>query len=468
MGLSLRLISLYFVWGPQGLDDYLDNIIPAWKYLQGINPDLHNYRSPFYMWILAGWLKLGSIFGVEHAVSQIRWVYFLQGSVSLLGVYGVYKLTCRKSNPLICILAMYLVSMHGLMPFASTRAFMESFIMGPATLAFAYLVEGSDEGDLCTLIYGFALLGFCTLLRFQSGLFYIAWMGLFAFERKWKAFFTGLLFGFVLLGVEACIDLAFGRYAFQTLWDYISFSSDQEKSGRMPWYNTWVAWLGFLFFPFSFVFGKAWLRAIRENYRIFIPVLIYVIAHSINPHKEERYMYPVLPLSFIFLAQAWAEAANSRWCRWLFQPVFGVVNTTVLAVGCLVNTQVGLIGPFGEIEENHSQVLYLDYDDVPMRNYMAPFFVRAPSQHIVVPDQTPSTQFVETTFEQHKDLDTLVLMSIREENEEPLRSVYAQLQLEFHCGKVLTATSLSDQILFKLNPVLNRRRRPTTYFVCHR
>jgi hypothetical protein len=466
LGLSLRLVSLYFVWGPQALDDYLDNIIPAWKSIQGMDPDLHNYRSPFYMWILADWLKLGLSFGIEHAVSQIRWIYLLQAVASLTGIYGVYRLTWKKANPLICILAMYLVAMHGLMPFASTRSFMESFIMGPAALAFSYLSDDSE--DLWKALLGFALLGLCTLLRFQAGLFYMAWLGMFFFEKKWKYFWTGFLFGFVLLAAEAGLDIAFGRNAFQTLSDYIHFSSDQEKSGKMPWYNTWVTWLGFLYFPFSFLLGKSWWPAIKKNYRIFIPVLVYVIAHSLNPHKEERYLYPILPLSFVFLAEAWAESISGFWTRWVYNPIFGLINTAVLAVGCLVNTQVGLIGPFGDIEMQYSHVLYVDYDNVVMKNYMAPFFVRSPSLHVVLENEQPELQQVTDLFAQHPDLNTLVLMSISEEKEEAFHHTYVQLQEKYKCSVEMTATSLSDEVLVKLNPKLNQRRRPTSYFICQR
>ncbi len=475
LALGLRFLSLYYVWGPQALDDYLDNLIPSWRHFQGSYPDIHNYRSPLYMWLLSYWLKLGSIFGVEHAISQIRWVYFLQALASLLGIFGVYRLSEKKPKAFVGIIAMYLVAAHGLMPFASTRSFMESFVMGPVTLGFALLadLDSGKRQDLKAYL-GFVLLGICALLRFQAGLFYIAWMGLFLFEKKWRYFWLGMAFGFVLLGVEAELDLLYGRKAFQTLHDYFVFNSDQESAGVMPWYNTWITWLGFMYFPFSFLLGKSWWLSIKRNWRIFLPILFYVIIHSLNPHKEERYLYPILPLSFLIWAEAWTEvltetfiSLKSKWTTYLYYSFFGVFNTLVLAVGCLVNTQVGLIGPFGDIESKFDRVLYLDYDDIVMRNGMMGYFVRPPSQHILV-KTNPDFTDAQARFEEHKELSHLVLLSRQQENEKPFKEVFGKLAQSYQCGELLRANSLSDQVLYWLNPNINERRRPTEYFICHR
>ena len=106
LGVLFRSLSVHYVWGPQALDDYLDNLIPAWKHFSGIEPDLHNYRSPLYLWILSFWIKFGSFFGIQNPIPQIQWVYFLQGSLSLFAVWAVYLLLRENENKLVPILSM--------------------------------------------------------------------------------------------------------------------------------------------------------------------------------------------------------------------------------------------------------------------------------------------------------------------------------------------------------------------------
>jgi hypothetical protein len=479
IGLFLRLLSIHFVWGPQGLDDYLDNLIPAWKHLVGLDPDLHNYRSPFFMWILSSWLRLGSWFGVEKAISQVQWVYFFQALVTLLGLSGVNVLVLRQMEKKgwdfrSAVIPLYLVAAHGIMPFASTRAFMETTAMGLAPLAMAWLILSydqyqSDQKSWDRHIWlGAALMGVSTLIRFQMGIMYVAWFGFLVYRRQWKSVLVGFLMGLVLIVAEASIDLSYGRTAFQTLHDYFAFNSDQLKSGIMPWYNTWVTWLGALFVPFSLVFGRSWWRSFKENIDLLFPALIYIVVHSINPHKEERYLYPILMPSFLLLGRAWAMSWNKPLEKFFFRPFIVIFNGIILFVACFVNTQVSLIGPYGEIQMHSDRMMYMDFDHVDMRDNMAEFFVRGDSvlRH-PVGDFNADT--IKKEFESSQArLDGFAVMKIRSAEDFSFTQVYQQLAQDFQCSDLMEATSLSDRILYRLRPEKNQRRRPTSFFYCHR
>ena len=477
VGMSLRLLSIYFVWGPQALDDYLDNIYPAWRNTIGIDPGLHDYRSPFYMWILSFWLKFGSVLGVDHGISQIRWIYFLQALVSMLGILGVYLITRRSKNSLVPIISMYLVAMHGLMPFASTRSFMESFVMGPVTFAFALLVLGSGDRNSrkdpdfvshssTKIFLGFVILGLSSLLRFQVGLIYVAWLGMFIYEKNWKSFWIGFMFGWCLVAMEAGLDMAYGRKAFDTLRAYIEFNSDQEKSVRMPWYNTWLTFLGFLFFPFALAMGRQWLDSIRRYWRVFVPMIFYVVIHSINPHKEERYMYPVVPLSFLFLADAWTHSLDSKWVRWIFQPVFVTINTLALAGFCFINSQVGFVGPFGDIESRATNVLYLDYDEFPMRQWASEFFMRDHSRW--QQSQLPFNVDQAMAAIADSNIHSVALLFSEADGINTAVSAREALSKNLKCDDIISAGSISDKVLYRMNPEFNKRRRATLYFLCEK
>jgi len=418
------------------------------------------------MWILSYWLKIGSYFGIENALPQIQWVYFLQGSLSLIGVYAAYLLFKKSENKLTPILSMYLVSMHGLMPFISTRSFMESFVIGPVTLGLVLLYQANQENEKnnSKVCWGYFLLGVSSLIRFQIGIMYVAWVGLMLFTKKRKQFIYGVSFGLILILSEALIDIGFGRYAFQTLHDYFAFNSDQEKSGIMPWYNTVLTLAAMIYFPFSALIGKNWISNIKKHWPLIFPIFIYFIIHTINPHKEERYLYPIVGIVLIIWGATWSEGWQSKATKWIWTPIFILLNTTILFAGCFINTQVSLIGPLAELQLKSNKVLVLDLDQINMRPQMASFFIRSPGIYKVIDHQLNLTE----EFDQHPELDTVALLSVNPVNTEYFKNMHQTLGQKLKCSEILQATSLSDRILYQLRPERNERRQPTAYFYCQR
>ena len=474
LALGLRLLCLHFVWGPQALDDYLDNLIPAWKYLNHVESGLHDYRSPLYLFILAAWLKIGGWLGIENAVPQIQWVYLLQTLSSLLALLGVYRWVQTwkdsETNNLAAKASLYLVAAHFILPFASTRSFMESFAIGYTTLGVVWLArEDKRSSELNSFIWwGWILLGFSSLVRFQIGIIYVGWGAYLLARRKFKQLGAGIIVGLFLILAEALIDESFGRYPFQTLHDYFAYNADQTRAAVMPWYNTWLTWLGgAFFFPFGIIMGRHWWTAIRENLSLFCAILVYVIVHSIYPHKEERYLYPIIPLSMIFLASASAHARNGKIFQWVFQPFFWIFNTLALVVFCTVNTQVSLVGIYGDTQRVSNRVLYLDYDFVETRDWISEFFVRAPAQ-MIHPSELPSKEAVEGLWQQHQNLEKILLMSSSPEKEPSFRAAHLDLSNKFKCTEIFEAGSMTDKLLFAANPRFNGRRKPTLYFSCDR
>ena len=467
LALGLRLVCLHFVWGPQALDDYLDNIIPAWRYIHGADSGLHDYRSPLYLFILAGWLKIGLGIGLTEAISQIQWVYLLQGTCSLLCVVAIYEWVKNWSDQRAASWALYLVAAHGILPFASTRSFMESFAMGFLSLGLVLLAKNETEKKFLSknLWWGWILVGFATLVRFQIGIIAVGWGAFVLLRRRWNVVLQGIIIGSILILAEALIDQSFGRYPFQTLHDYFAYNSDQTRAAVMPWYNTWLTWLGGLFFPFAFVMGRNWWKSIKENWTLFFPILLYVIVHSLYPHKEERYLYPILPLSMVFLARTCSLSIQDALYRWMFRPAFWLINTLALLITCLVNTQIPLVGIYGEMQRVSDQVLYLDYDHLLTRDWVSEFFRRPPAK-LVHPEQAPNIESVENIWSQNPQLPKILLMSSDQKYASQFLAAHMDLSKMHKCSEVQEAGTITDRILFLMNPKFNDRRKPTQYFSC--
>src|SRR5215475_13870531 len=84
LGILTRALCSWFVYGPQALDDYKHGVYPAYQLFAGLPVDLPDYRSHLLVWLLAGFVRVGSWFGAESALAQVRAMYFGLSFVSLL------------------------------------------------------------------------------------------------------------------------------------------------------------------------------------------------------------------------------------------------------------------------------------------------------------------------------------------------------------------------------------------------
>src|SRR3954470_9311330 len=90
LGATLRILSAWFVYGPQALDDYKHGVYPAYQFFAGIPLDLPDYRSRLLVWLLGGFTYLASFAGVTSALGQVRAMYLGLGFISLIGIVGTH------------------------------------------------------------------------------------------------------------------------------------------------------------------------------------------------------------------------------------------------------------------------------------------------------------------------------------------------------------------------------------------
>lgn len=501
----LRAWAIYNVWGPQALDDYLDYLLPAWRWTVGLPEDIHPYRSPLLMWIYAGWLNLGSWLGIELPTHQIRWVLTLNGTLSLLAVVAAHWLTRDLASRRVAVIAPYLVAAHAMMPLSSTRAFTESFVIGLTALGVGAWMRSRSQAAMAStlaessaigapklnptlnssreslgiwpwstfsradawLVMGFFCLGAVTLVRFQMGLLYVVMMAVSLLQGRRRDFSYGFGVGLVVLALAIGIDLLYGRAPLQTLFSYLHFNSDQTDVGVMPWYETSVTLLLLLFAPFSFVFGRSWWKAIKANQEVSWLVFVFVLAHSINPHKEERFLLPILPLALVILAHAWGGSNLSGLRKWVWRLFFWPLNFLVLAISTSVNTQATLVGSFGTAEKLSTRVLHLDTDTHEVGRFISGFFVRPPSELLTILSP-PDAQEIAKLFEDRPNLDAFIVKSGTSDQSRLLEPALAELRIGYDCSEVRRASSWTDEMLYRLNPEGNARRQAVLYFFCER
>lgn len=468
-GLGLRLITAYFVYGPQALDDYKHGVIPAYELFKGLSTSLPDYRSPLLNWVLSAWLHIGSFLGMESGLSQVRWMYALLGVISLSAIIGAYLYAKNYPNERFGKIFVYFCSLHALMPFVGTRAFGESVALGLVLLGLGIIEQARHSERKRDGLIGFWILGLAVLFRFHVGLIYVPLLLIFLIERNWRLAMWGGVAGVITLVQQIGIDLLAGKPALGTLTVYLAENQGGgAKYGVMPWYNTWLLVLALAFVPFSLVFvpklKQMWLR----HWRVVVPFLIFVTAHSLAAHKEERFMYPIVGIVFLILSDLWASQFDSGWVRRFFAPIVLTLNFIALPLACLNNTQVGEIEPLAIPESRFERILYLDAESLVSQSRIKEYFLRPPSRIKKVETEQINSFLIDDELRADPQWQALVLVTSQERFQPYLESL-EKLETELaQCGRVQAASSLIDSLIYRMNPKHNQRRRPTWYVICRR
>jgi hypothetical protein len=471
IGLVARLFSAFFVYGPQALDDYKHGVWPAYQFFAGLPLDLPGYRSHLLVWLLAFFTRVASWFGVESALGQVRAMYFGLALTSLLGIYGTYLYARTRRSRLAAALMLYLVAAFPLMPFISTRAFGEAValafvLLGFGALEFARLKE---PRRLKWWLLGFLSLGVASLFRFHAGVLFVAYAGVLLYLRLWTGVIAAGLAGITALASEAVIDLLSGKSPLSTLWVYlVENEGGGAKYGVSPWYNTWLLVLALSLAPFSIVFWRKLGLLWRRQWTVVLPWLIFVAAHSLAAHKEERFLYPMVGLELWAVATLWSASAFSHWARRLYTPVFFFVTALGLLVVCFVNSQEGEIEPPAYVQSHYKNIVYLDHLSLFGASRFQFYFLRPPSRLLEVGTEEFNAHRIDDEFTSDPGRDAVVLLTSEPAARDQLRALEGVQTVSGRCLHLREAGSLIDRLLYKMNPRHNQRRRPTWYLICER
>ncbi|MGE4131178.1 MAG: hypothetical protein AB7F86_06035 [Bdellovibrionales bacterium] len=471
VGLVLRGLCAYFVFGPQALDDYKHGVWPAYQFFANLPLDIPNYRSHLLVWTLSSFIWLGSLVGVDSALGQVRSMYFGLGAISMTALLGTYLYVRATGSRLFGAAALYLMAMFPIMPFISTRAFGESVAMSLVVMGFGTLgsARRRTKADFGIWMAGFLWLGLATLFRFHVGLLYVTYMVTLVIRREWRGLIAGSLAGLIILFTQCAVDLLSGKAALETLRVYLlENEGGGAKYGVSPWYNPVLFILGISLAPFSFVLWPGCRSLWRKHWPIISCALMFLIAHCLVAHKEERFLYPILGLQLWWVAYLWAFGARQKWARRVFSPVLLLITGLVLPVACLVNTQEGEIGPPARLESKYHNLVYLDYQSLFGRSRFQFYFLRPPSVMEKIEPEEFSVHRVEKSFHDYPSAEAVAFLTSEPEARDRLRLLAGLTSISGQCLQLEESGSLVDKLIYSLNPKHNQRRRPTWQLVCER
>lgn len=248
---------------------------------------------PFY------WLCL------QLGFSKVCGIYIVRGALALLNIsaFAFLRRAVSKVFGEDTGVGLYLViccQFH--LPFYLSRTLPNTYAMCVCTLAFAYWLLEKQQMALALVTFA----GVCfrcdlVLLAIPMGV----WLLVFK-AREWK---KTVLYPLLGLGIGVCLSLSIDSYFWRRLvWpelEVLLFNTVENRSsewGVSPWHWYWTSALPrMLMGEVVLVLCGLFLRPVGRKVidqrvaSVSLLVLSYVGLYSFLPHKELRFLFPVLP-----------------------------------------------------------------------------------------------------------------------------------------------------------------------------
>jgi hypothetical protein len=342
--LSALLVAL-LARGRLHADEIFQALEPASQLAFGFSERVWEWQAGVRNWavpgLLAGLLRLVSALGATKPMTLAISVWTLGGISYGLGTIALHRwVRSREGQRAANFAALLHVSWGALLLYAA-RPLSDAACLTPLLWG---LERTERSGSSNRLRDGFAAglgLGLAVVFRYGSAIFaLVALFGLLR-QRRWRGL-GGLALGgaLVLVGLGLLDQLTWGEF----LHSLRAYSSFNQPFGQVVklfgarswwWYLTIYAGMAPLFLlPFQ-------LRALK---RLDLPALcaiVYALAIELHPHKEARFLLPLLPLGEVLGASgalAWLDRFRERTStrRWqvfaliAFCATWSVASATVL------------------------------------------------------------------------------------------------------------------------------------------
>lgn len=323
-GAFARIVAATMGAGFHARDDYFHVLVPALRWVADPTFDWDasglpgaGLRSHLVPRLVASAVRLGHDLGVTEPESMLRWLYLWVGAYGLLVVPGVYLLASRLLSRRGQLVATWLAALHFAMPYAGTRLLIEAMAMPPLVFGLWLVTFPTTR----RIALGGLLIGLACWFRFQLGIAALALAGVLAWQawraegearvarvlRTVGALALGGLLAVVLQG--GYDTLTTGRFLGPVLANVAYNAAPPAELTRSGAFTYVGLWLLLTVPPATLWLAPAlWLTA-RRLALVVWPFLAFVVVHSLVPHKEERFMLPVLPLFLVWLAACVDEIA---------------------------------------------------------------------------------------------------------------------------------------------------------------
>ena len=350
VALVFRVLAALFSKGYAFHDDHFCVVRVAQNWAYGLPHWIESPTPPKHSMLYAGFnaslIWLSDQLGIHDPIVKTTILRLIHAFFSLLIVYYAYKITRLLSSEKDAALVGWILNLLWFMPYLSVKFLAEMTCTVPVLAAFYLLLnkERTGKGNSSTLLICGMLFGLAFAIRMHTILF-AGGLGLvMLFEKRVKdsALFTlgYLLVAALAIGIP---DYLFFEYPFQYVVGYFTHNVDNAYNyiTGSP-FKFLLTTFGFLVPPVSLMLMWGYVRTWRVEPKMFLAVLVFFIAHSAFPNKQERFILPMYPLLVILGTIGWNQfvTRSAFWQKnlklerggWKFFWAANLLAATALAV----------------------------------------------------------------------------------------------------------------------------------------
>jgi len=323
IGIIIRLIAAIFSTGFIMHDDHFLIIEPAASWANGgdynrwlpwnqdkaiPSPEGH---SLFYPGLHFIFFYLAKGLGIVDPKVQMLLIRLIHAVFSLATIFLSFKITEKLSSQKSAIIVGLAIAVGWAFPFFSVRNLVEFFCI-PFFMYGLWLFVKHDFKDnyKIFLLIGITF-GIAFSVRLQIASFLVGFGFSLLIMQKWRGIIS-IIFGFGLGAflTQGVLDLILWDQPFAELIEYVKYNSGDAKyqyGGTWSWYK-YLLVLSFFSVP---ILGIFWLFgnvfSFKKHFWLAIPLLVFILFHTLFPNQQERFIFPVLPIYIILGVIGWQD-----------------------------------------------------------------------------------------------------------------------------------------------------------------
>ena len=324
-GLGVYLVTAISNIGIVAIDDYfqvMSRVVPAGAYTPEQIVAGTGVYNPLPVLLHLGVVRLGSMLGILHPYNQLRFDQAFLAFISFVTMWYAGT-SCfapgtgleRARHQLIFT---GLIGFYFAAPLFLTRPMVEALVAPFLLLGTALACRYWTSHARWALVLATFVFAAGAMLRPQAGIVALTLPMAVVYRRRWADLVVLLLAGAAAFVITGLLDGAVRGGFHESLRRYVTFNLQHSSDfGVSPWYTYLLLLVGATLPP-AFLAGYRGFPW-RQRYEPLIPAVaafgIFVATHSLVPHKEERFMIPIMPLLLLLLTPlaAWLLEHGPQW-----------------------------------------------------------------------------------------------------------------------------------------------------------
>ncbi len=342
IGLALRILAAVFSPGYAMHDDHF--VIedgPFRWFLEDhggwFDRDVPPGHSVVYPGIIYGILVACINVGITDPQTQMLVMRILHALLATLTIPLAAAIARRIGSEDSARAAAFLVAVFWILPFLSVRNLIEVVSITPLMAGVYLALRRANVRDVLLAGLAFAL---AFVFRYHTAVIPATMIVVLAWRKERRmALLFGLSFVLAICLTQGIVDLiVWGQFLVAPATYWMNFVTGSDAYANGPIYQYLLLIVGLLIPPTSLILLWCLFKDKRPalRYEVLLPILVFVLAHSLIANKQERFIIPVVPLLLVAVAVAWTDRTSqfprtTTWMNiaWLW---FWIVNSSLLGL----------------------------------------------------------------------------------------------------------------------------------------